>query len=57
MAAWVIEGEEGSGRVSGRISIPGSSEVQSAYRNELMGILTIITLVHHVGRGIRDVKG
>jgi hypothetical protein len=46
MAAWVIEGEEEKGRITGRIIAPGGDGDHSAYRSELAGILAVMTIAN-----------
>ncbi len=41
-AAWVFEGIDAIGRVTGAVVVPGSAKDQSAYRSELAGIYTIV---------------
>jgi hypothetical protein len=41
-AAWVLEGDSSSGRISGAVTAPGNAKDQSAYRSELTGIYSIM---------------
>ncbi len=41
-AAWVLEGENSMGRISGAVISPGTSQDQSAYRSVLTGIYAIM---------------
>ena len=47
-AAWVIEGSDDQGRISGRVITPGGSESQSPYRSELKGIYATMIVVHNI---------
>jgi hypothetical protein len=47
-AAWVIEGSNRIGRISGMVITPGHGHDQSTYRSELAGIYSIMVLVHHL---------
>jgi hypothetical protein len=43
--AWVIEGPTSVGRITGWNHVPGDEQDQSAYRNELLGILGITSML------------
>jgi hypothetical protein len=47
-AAWVIEGNDHRGRISGAVIVPGNAEDQSSYRSELAGIYSIFIAVKHI---------
>lgn len=46
MAAWVIEGEGETGRITGRVIAPGGDGDHSAYQSELAGILATVTVAN-----------
>jgi hypothetical protein len=47
-AAWIIQGKDEIGSISGVCVVPGNSTDQSAYRSELAGLYAIITMIEAV---------
>ena len=44
-AAWIIENDEGTQRIQGKVAVPGFASDQSAYRSELAGLYAIVYVV------------
>jgi hypothetical protein len=47
-AYWILQGETADGEMNGPCTVPGSSEVQSAYCSELAGLYGMITMVYAI---------
>ena len=47
-AFWILQGETADDEMKGPCTVPGSSDVQSAYRSELAGLYGMITMVNAI---------
>jgi hypothetical protein len=47
-AAWVIEGIDHQGQITGKAIAPGGSETQSLYCSKLTGIYANMVVVHNI---------
>jgi hypothetical protein len=47
-AFWILQGKTADSEMKGPCTVPGSSDVQSAYRSELAGLYGMITMVNAI---------